>query len=307
MSFNVRGPGRATQSDVQSWRTTLSNWGRWGPDDRAGTLNHITNEQRLGALELVQVGQPVSCARPIVAGGDGEDVVPALHLMVRTHSSDAASDFLALAPHGFGVTHIDALGHFSHEGRGYNGVEVENSAIKPTSRLGVEILSHGIVGRGVLLDIPTLRQIPFIDPGEPIFADELDRAAASFGVSIKAGDTLLIRTGRWAKRSAAGRRDASLGLAGLDPSALTWLHDSELAVLGSDGVNDVVPSRIPEVRFPIHEVGLVSLGMHLLDNLDLENLASACALYDRYEFLFLLAPLVITHGTSSPVNPLALF
>ena len=103
------------------------------------------------------------------------------------------------------------------------------------------------------------------------------------------------------------RADVSASLAGLDPSCLPWLHSKKFAILGSDGVNDVLPSRVEGVRLPIHEVALVSIGLHLLDNLDLESVADACASYERWDFLLSVAPLIIPHGTSSPVNPIAVF
>ena len=80
-----------------------------------------------------------------------------------------------------------------------------------------------------------------------------------------------------------------------------------MAALGGDGVSDVVPSRVEGVRLPIHAVAIPTLGLPLLDNLDLEDLSAACAAEQRWEFLLGVAPLVIEGGTASPVNPIALF
>jgi kynurenine formamidase len=96
-------------------------------------------------------------------------------------------------------------------------------------------------------------------------------------------------------------------MAGLDASCLAWIHEREVAVLGSDGVSDVVPSGIDEVRLPVHSVAIVAMGVHLLDNLDLDELSGACAAAGRWAFLLVVAPLVLQRGTASPLNPIAVF
>jgi kynurenine formamidase len=86
---------------------------------------------------------------------------------------------------------------------------------------------------------------------------------------------------------------------------LAWLHERQVALLGSDGVSDVQPSRVAKVVMPIHTVAIVAMGLHLLDNLDLETLSEVCAQDGRSEFLLTVAPLILERGTASPVNPIA--
>ena len=124
---------------------------------------------------------------------------------------------------------------------------------------------------------------------------------------MRGGDALLVRTGRWRWRATHGAWDASSLAAGLDASCLPWLHERNVATLGCDGVSDVLPSRVEGVGMPIHTVAIVAMGVHLLDNLDLDALAAACAEEQRWEFLFTVAPLILRRGTASPVNPIALF
>ncbi|MGH7248841.1 MAG: cyclase family protein, partial [Pseudomonadota bacterium] len=127
-------------------------------------------------------------------------------------------------------------------------------------------------------------------------------------VKVEEGDVLLIRTGRDRRRKQKGPWDAFReGLAGLDAACLPWLHERRVAVLASDGASDVVPSGHKDLAMPIHTCVLVMLGVHLIDNADLETLAAACARNNRYEFQFTMAPLILKRGTASPVNPLALF
>jgi kynurenine formamidase len=104
-----------------------------------------------------------------------------------------------------------------------------------------------------------------------------------------------------------GTWDPRSSLAGLDASCLPWLHEREIALLGGDGVSDVVPSGVEGETLPVHSVAIVAMGVHLLDNLDLEDLAPACASEGRWTFLLVVAPLVLHRGTGSPVNPIAVF
>ena len=140
-----------------------------------------------------------------------------------------------------------------------------------------------------------------------IFPEDLEAAEHSAGVTVQRGDVLLVRTGRWRWRELHGPWNPPDGMAGLDASCLAWLYEREVAVLGSDGISDVWPSRIPKVPMPIHTVAIVAMGVHLLDNLALDELSVACAETGRFSFLLVVAPLVLDRGTASPVNPIAVF
>ena len=141
----------------------------------------------------------------------------------------------------------------------------------------------------------------------PIFPEDLEEAEDRAAVRVRAGDALLVRTGRWRWRDEHGAWDFASRAAGLDASCLPWLRERDVATLGSDGVSDVLPSRVDGVVMPIHTVAIVAMGLHLMDNLDLDGLATACADEGRWEFLLTVAPLVLRHGTASPVNPIAVF
>jgi len=166
----------------------------------------------------------------------------------------------------------------------------------------------GIVGRGVLLDIPGLKGVDWLEPGTPIQREDLAAAEARQGVSVSSGDILVIGTGRDARRTAEGPWDfRELGLAGLYADCLPWLRERDVAVLSCDGVSDVLPSRIEGSVQPIHEAAIAHLGIHIIDNMALDRLTAACRERERYAFAFFLAPLRLERGTASPVNPLAVF
>jgi kynurenine formamidase len=227
--------------------------------------------------------------------------------MIGTASEGWGGDYFAIAPHGFATSHIDALCHIFHEGKIYNGYSIDRVTAHGALDLGIHELAGGIVSRGVLLDIPRARGAAWLDAGDAIYPEDLERAEAQAGVRVEPGDVLLVRTGRWALRDAQGPWNPRERLAGLYASCLPWLHARGVAALGCDGVSDVVPSRVEGVPMPIHTVAIVAMGLHLLDNLDLEALARACIEEGRSEFLLVIAPLVLFRGTASPVNPIATF
>lgn len=293
--------------DVVALRSDLSNWGRWGPDDQLGALNLITPEITAAAAATVRAGRTVSCARPLNTEPAPDNPVPVAHHMIGTATEGWGADYVALAPHGFATSHIDALCHIFVDGRLYNGYDTGTVTAHGATRLGIHHLHHGIVTRGVLLDIPAVRGVAALEPGEPIFPEDLEAAEARGGIRARAGDALLIRTGRWTWRDAHGPWDFASRAAGLDAACLAWLRARDVATLGSDGVSDVLPSRVDGVGMPIHEIAIVAMGLHLMDNLDLDGLAAACAAEGRSEFLFVVAPLVLRRGTASPVNPIAVF
>jgi kynurenine formamidase len=175
-------------------------------------------------------------------------------------------------------------------------------------RNSVHNVKNGIFTRAILLDIPRLKGVPYLEPGTPIYVEDLEAAEKRAGVKVGSGDALFVRTGVWARRKALGpylRGRAEGGRsAGLDPSVIPWLKQRDIAVLGSDHPQYVSPSNI---RGAVHDFALVHLGIHLLDNCDLEAVADAAAARRRWEFLLTVAPLAIPGGTGSPANPIATF
>ena len=294
-------------ADVLAFHRTLSNWGRWGDEDQRGALNLITPEVTAAAAATVRSGRTVSCARALDTRAAADNPNPVAHHMIGTATEGGGADYIALAPHGFATSHLDALCHIFWDGRLYNGYPAETVTAHGATRLGIHHLHAGIVTRGVLLDIPALRGVDALEPGEPVFPEDLEAAEERAALRVRAGDALLVRTGRWRWRDEHGPWDASALAAGLDASCLPWLRRRDVATLGGDGVSDVLPSRVDGVVMPIHMVTIPTMGVHLMDNLDLDALADACAQERRWEFLLTVAPLVVRRGTASPVNPIAVF
>jgi len=294
-----------TADDVARYHQELSNWGRWGERDQLGTLNLVTPDKRRAAAALVTSGRAVGCGRALDTLTAPDNDRPVLHHMIGTASEGWGGDWFGMAPHGYAVSHVDALCHIFSEGRLYNGYPVERVTAHGARELGIQALRHGVVSRGILLDAPRLTGSRWLEPGDAILPENLEQLEQDAELRVEPGDVLLVRTGRWALRAERGAWEPHDRLAGLHASCLPWLHERGVAALGSDGVSDLVPSRVEDVRLPIHSVAIVAMGLHLLDNLELESLAVACAEEQRWSFLLTLAPLVIEGGTASPLNPIA--
>lgn len=301
---------RLGHTEVRAFMRSLSNWGKWGGKDQLGALNYITPETRQSAARLVREGVSISMSRPLPTETAEDNPMPVRHLMIATgldKQSVFSADYFALGCHGYGTTHLDALCHIFYKEVMYNGYSREKVTSNGAELNSIDALRAGILTRGVLLDIARAKGRTWLEPGEAITPDDLERAEKAARVRVETGDFLLIRTGRFAYRDKHGPWNASEMLAGLHASCLPWLHARRIAALGCDGVSDVYPSRIEKFPLPIHLVGIVAMGLHLLDNADLEALGSACSERNRWEFLFVASPLVLLRGTGSPVNPLAIF
>ena len=291
----------------------LSSWGRWGPDDQRGALHHLTPERVAAAAGLVRGGVSVSLSLPLATEPGPSHPDPADVHMTMLSDTDIGSgslrfakDWIGVDYHNDGHTHIDALCHVAYEGSLYNGrpqgsVTSEGAAVDT-----IAVLADGLVGRGVLLDIPRRRGVPWLEPGEHIFRDDLEAAEAEAGVTVGEGDILLVRTGHVHRLAELGPWDTASAKAGLHPTAMPFVADRGVAALGSDGNSDTAPSSTEGVDFPIHVLAINAMGVHLLDYLQFEDLRVACERAGRWEFMLVAAPLRIVGGTGSPLNPIAI-
>jgi kynurenine formamidase len=295
----------------------VKNWGRWGAEDEAGTLNFITPAKRLQAASAVRHGHAVSCARQLPVRPAIDNPFPALHMMLQggddclipeVEGLHACTDFIGVAYHGNATSHIDALCHVFVDGKMYNGFEATEVRSTGARRCNIMAAKEGIVSRGILLDIPRLHGRKWLEPSHRITVADLEGAEAKAGVRVGEGDILLVVTGRDARRREQGPLNPMEdGMPGLHQECVPWLHRRGVAVLGGDGASDSAPgSGIPGWPMPIHQCALVAIGIHLLDNLYLDDLAEACAVHRQWDFQFTVAPLRIERGTGSPVNPVAL-
>ena len=299
-------PATVTAADVEGWMEELSNWGRWGRDDQLGALNLITPAKRRQAVALVTEGITVSLSRrPEVSPMSSEGDQPSTAVWQRDFQilgPNVVAETISVFFHGDAHTHLDGLCHFGHKGRMYNGFPFADSVSTDSgcARLDIDNLKDGIVTRGILLDIPRLKGIPYLEPGTAVTPDEIEAWEEQAGVRVGAGDVILLHTGRWARPAQAGEP-----LAGYHPSVIPWLKARDVAVLGSDGTQDGI--QFEDFPFPVHVPALVALGVHVIDAADLQAAAETAARLNRWEFLFVASPLRIPGNSGSPFNPIAVF
>ena len=265
----------------------------------------ITPAKRRQAAALVKEGFSVSLAGDVDTVQAVDNWYPYEHTMLTI-----GKDRIAVNYHGIAHSHLDSLAHIHANGVFYNGYTPDPETVlkEGHSKNSIHNVKNGIFTRGILIDIPRLKGVPYLEPGTPIYVEDLEAWEQKAGVKVSSGDVLFVRTGVWARRKAEGpwlrgRREGGRS-AGLDPSVIPWLKQRDVAVMGSDHPQYVSPSPLTAA---VHDFALLYLGVHLFDNLDLEALADAAAARNRWEFLLTAAPLPIRGGTGSPLNPIATF
>jgi kynurenine formamidase len=302
------GPGMSLKQ-VDELITSVSNWGRWGKDDQLGALNLITAEKRREAARLVREGISVSLAHSVVKDVPDKAQV-FVHRMVSTGASpgaDSSADVYSVQYHGYYQTHLDALCHLFYKGQMFNGIPQREVTESGAGRLSVIKMKDGLFTRAVLMDIPRLTGVAYLPGKKAIHPEDLDAWEKKAGIRVGAGDAILIRTGRWARRAAHGDWDFEHDSPGLYITCLRWLKSRDVAILGSDLASDVSPSGVEGPKMPIHWGAIWSMGVPILDNLDLERLSEIAARQNRWEFLLTAAPLAVEGGTGSPINPIATY
>ncbi len=311
-------PIEPTPDELDRLYVSLRNWGRFGQGDERGTLALLTPARRAHAASLVRSGETLSLAHDLASAPTPEQPVPGQHHMLAGGDArdtgglpgyEATRDYVGGDIHGLGTTHLDALCHIFVASEMWNGDPPEMVLSTGALRNSVMTVAGGVAGRGVLLDVPRVRGVPYLEPDDAIGVDDLEAAERAEGLSVGEGDLLVVATGRDARRQAQrGRLNPfAEGLAGLHAEALPWLHERGVSVLIGDGISDRMPARSTDRwPFPIHQIGITAIGLHLVDNARLDDLLVACADAGRWEFLLTLAPLRIPGGTGSPVNPIAL-
>lgn len=301
-----------------------SNWGRWGPDDEVGSLNHLTPEHVVAAAGLVRDGKVFTLQR-LIGDPAGDPVWPSREPAVRTmlldestwdspdapefpgglhYSDDKIEAFLQ------GSTQYDALGHVWYGGKIWNGYDARTT-VGGMEKASVEpIAQRGVVGRGVLLDMAHHRNKESLEPGETFDHRDLLACAEAQGVEIRKHDVIVIRTNYLARffedRDAFYENFLEPGLV-YSPDLVEWFHQMEIPNLVTDTIaNEVTIDPNTGVALTLHNALMRNLGITLTEICDLEELAADCIEDGRYEFMWAAAPLKVHQATGSPVNPLAI-
>jgi kynurenine formamidase len=302
-----QAPPAVTAQDITKWMKDLSNWGRWGKDDQRGTINLITPAKRKQALQLVRDGVSVSLAHSVDKAQAPDSPRP-LGQQMTLDNGGHAMDLYTIWYHGSVITHVDSLCHYSFENKLYNGFDRSKIADGPgCPQNGIEHQKDGIMTRGILVDMPLLKKVPFLEEGTPVTPADLEAWERFANVKIGSGDAVFLRTGRWLQRSQKGPWNVARSAAGWHASVMPWLRQRDVALLGNDAVNDVQPSGVEGNGRPVHQLAIVAMGLPLIDVMDLEAVAETAARLKRWEFLLTAAPVPVLGGTGFPLNPIATF
>ena len=306
-------PGTVTPAEFLSWKSEFMNWGRWGPDDQKGMTNLITPEKIQSAAALVRDGIVISLAHPVpqVAAADvREDGL--FRRSTNRIGPTGTSDTYSVSYHGLTVAHMDTWCHRFFDGEMYNGIPVEGNLSEEEGCREGSVMNwkDGVTTRAVLYDIPALKGVEWLEPGEVVTRADLEAFEEMSGVRAGPGDVVVLYTGRWKRRAAMGAwRD---DVPGYYVDTVPWIHEREPAFIAHDfnidwGPREGWDESVGIRGGPIHEAVLHWMGINILECLDLERAVETARELDRYEFMITWAPLPVEGGSGSPVNPLAMF
>jgi kynurenine formamidase len=297
----------STQPDANEVRKYFqdNNWGRWGKDDQKGAINLVTPDKSISGIRAAQHGRVISLSRPYPKTPGPGNPNPAQHFMgIEPKGSGGAYawDYYGISYHNLETTHVDALCHVWDENGMWNGREPQEYILSSGAQWGdINQWGDGIVTRGVLLDVPRFRGVPYVTHDEPVHGSELRAIAEAQGVDIQSGDALVVYSGRERWSEEFGPLGATTNRPGLHVSCMPFIKEVDAAVLVWDQM-DLLPNDYG-LPWSMHGV-IFSYGLALVDNARLDVLADNCDELGKREFLFVLAPLRVEGGTGSPANPL---
>ncbi len=315
----------AKRFDIKHLRATAErckNWGRWGPDDEAGTLNLISAQDVINAGRLIRRGKVFSLGLNFDRNGPqrglwGNRFNP-IHTMLAT-GTDAVSgnqdagklryaDDMVSLPLQCG-TQWDALGHIFYDDKMWNGYDARLVDSNGAQKNSIEKVKDRMAGRGVLLDVARHLGVDFLEDGMAITNEDLDAAARAQGVEIRRGDFVIVRTGQMEERLARGEWGGYAGgdAPGLAFETCEWIFRKEIAAICTDTWGcEVRPNETDDASQPWHWVVIPMIGITMGEIFYLKNLAADCAADRVYEFFFCGPPLPITGAVGSPLNPMAI-
>jgi kynurenine formamidase len=295
---------------AQTWRVPPESErcpSRWGATDERGSANHMGPASVLRAKELIRTGEVVELAH--VLGSDMPffgtrrfDVHTKRTLMNPQSNRRGSNEEMVISEIGQVGTQFDGFAHQTHENSWYNCIPVsENATRSGFTRLGIDKVGM-LMTRGVLLDIAAFKGVAVLPDNYEITVSDLEAALSRQNLKLMPGDAVLIHTGwgtLWGKDNARYVK----GCPGIGIAAAEWLARQDPMLLGSDNWPvEVAPNPDPELSLPVHQIALVVRGIHLLENLKLDELAAKGV----QEFAFVIQPLKIKGGTGSTVSPVAI-
>jgi len=294
---------------AQSWRPPADSQrcpSKWGAGDQRGSGNHMKPETVLRATrlirtgEVIELGQVLSAAMPI-SSTRRFDVHVKRTFMNPQSNRRGSNEEVVLSEIGQVGTQLDGFAHQTIENSLYNCFKLDEVATRTGfSKLGIENVG-ALITRGVLIDVAALKGVDILPDTYEITFQDLQQALQRQSLTLQAGDAVIIHTG-WGKLWARDNARFMKGCPGIGVAAAEWLVRQDPMLVGSDNFPvEVSPNPDPLISSPVHQIMLVVNGIHLLENLKLDELASKHV----YEFAFMMQPLKLKGGTGSTVAPIA--
>jgi kynurenine formamidase len=279
---------------------------KWGAGDQRGSGNHMKPESVLKAARLIKTGEIFELGRvlsesmPMPAGRRFEILTKRTRNDPGTNRR-SSNEELVVSEIGQVGTQFDTFSHQMIGTSMYNCFTLDQLATRSGfSKLGVEQVG-ALVTRGVLLDIAALKGVPMLAENYEITVQDLQAALSAVKLTLSPGDAVVIHTGwgqLWGKDNARYQRVSP----GIGTAAAEWIAKQDPMLVGADNsAVEITPNPNPQLAGPVHQIMLVVNGIHLLENLRLDELAARRA----YEFALIVEPLKIQGGTGSTVAPIA--
>lgn len=301
---------------LQELAARVSNWGRWGADDRRGTLNLIDNAAVRRGLAAARQGRTFLLSLPYDENGIQTGEVPgrdnpkrAMHMINVPYTGDISNFCTSDDSVTMGVqssTHWDTLAHVGYEGLLYNGVSDSTIDQDGSHEHGVETFGP-VVSRGVLLDVARVHGVDFLPGGYPITGADLDAAASLGGITVEPGDIVCVRTGQQYHLHSGDKARYTESHPGLSTKSIQWVRDHDIAAIATDTMAfECWPCEDPNVLLPVHMIHLRDMGLIQGQNWVLDELAADCAADGQYDFLLSASPLPLTKSVGGALAPTAI-
>ncbi len=297
-------------SEAQTWKPPAESQrcpSKWGAGDVRGSMNHQKPEAVRKATQLIKAGEVIEMAHVLntsmpLVGTRRFDVHTKRTFMNQPSNRRGSNEELVIGEIGQVGTQFDGFAHQSIEYSHYNCVKTDDIQSRGGfTKLGIETVGT-IMTRGVLIDVAALKGVDTLPDTYEITVQDLEQALQKQNLKLQPGDAVLINTGwgrLWAKDNARyGKTCPGIGV-----RAAEWLAKQDPLLVGSDNWPvEVAPNPDPQISLPIHQIMLVVNGIHLLENMKLDEMAAKKV----YEFAFVMQPLKAQGFSGSTVAPVAI-
>jgi kynurenine formamidase len=294
---------------AQSWQPPAESQrcpSKWGAGDQRGSANHMKPETVLKAVRLIQAGEVIELGRVLNAamplfGTRRFDLHTKRTFMNASSNLRGSNEELVISEIGQVGTQLDGFAHQTIANSMYNCFNVEEIATRSGfEKLGIENVGT-LMTRGILVDIAALKGVDILPEVYEITVRDIEQALEREKLKLQRGDAVILHTG-WGSLWGKDNARYSKNCPGIGVAAAEWLAKQDPMLVGADNASvEVSPNPDPKLSLPVHQIMLVVNGIHLLENMKLDELAAR----QIQEFAFMVQPLKLQGGTGSTVAPIA--